>query len=144
MTCLPDVNVWIALAAERHILHTAARRWFMTLKDDKLVFCRITQMGFPRLLSNRHVMKEETVSPEQAWGAYASFRGDRRIGYLNEPAGLSETWRDFAPKQTQSPILWTDAYLCAFAAAGQIELVTFDANMPARPGVSQILLSSAP
>ncbi len=34
MTCLPDVNVWIALVAERHIHHPAARRWFNNLRDE--------------------------------------------------------------------------------------------------------------
>jgi hypothetical protein len=43
MTCLPDVNVWIALAAERHIHHRAARHWFNNLGDEKLVFCRMAE-----------------------------------------------------------------------------------------------------
>jgi predicted nucleic acid-binding protein len=102
MICLPDVNVWIALAAERHIFHPVARLWFGTLKEDKLAFCRV----------------------------------------LTEPAGLSETWRGFTPKQAESPNLWTDAYLCAFAAAGQLTLATFDANIPPRADVSRILLPS--
>ncbi len=53
MTYLPDVNVWIALAAERHAHHMRAREWFATLADERLVFCRITQLGFLRLLTNR-------------------------------------------------------------------------------------------
>ena len=57
MTYLLDVNVWIALAAERHTHHRVARRWFSNLLDEKLAFCRITQLGFLRLLTNRHVMQ---------------------------------------------------------------------------------------
>src|SRR5258708_31906741 len=53
MTYLPDVNVWIALAAERHTLHRAARYWFSNLQDEKLTFWRLTQLGFPRLLTNQ-------------------------------------------------------------------------------------------
>jgi len=34
MTYLPDVNVWIALAAERHTHHWVARRWFRNLQDE--------------------------------------------------------------------------------------------------------------
>ena len=63
MTYLPDVNVWIALAAERHTHHHAARRWFGNLQNEKLAFCRLTQMGFLRLLTNRHVMQEEVMTP---------------------------------------------------------------------------------
>ena len=55
MTYLPDVNVWIALAAERHTLHRAARHWFSKLQDEKLAFCRLTQLGFLRLLTNIHL-----------------------------------------------------------------------------------------
>src|SRR5882724_8726637 len=35
MTYLPDVNVWIALAAERHTLHRSARHWFSNLSRQK-------------------------------------------------------------------------------------------------------------
>jgi predicted nucleic acid-binding protein len=53
MTYLPDVNVWIALAAERHTLHRKARQWFRSLKDERLEFCRLTRLGFLRLLTNK-------------------------------------------------------------------------------------------
>ena len=69
MTYLPDVNVWIALAADRHTLHRAARHWFSNLQDEKLVFCRLTQLGFLRLLTNKHVMLEEVMSSGEAWQA---------------------------------------------------------------------------
>ena len=42
MTYLPDVNVWIALATDKHVHHSTARSWFATLQDEKLAFCRIT------------------------------------------------------------------------------------------------------
>ena len=54
MTYLLDVNVWIALAAERHTHHRVARYWFSNLQDEKLAFCRLTQLGFLRLLTNIH------------------------------------------------------------------------------------------
>ena len=81
MNCLADVNVWIALAAEKHVHHPAARAWFSNLTDERLAFCRFTQVGFLRLLTNRHVMQEEVMSPDQAWAAYQALRSDRRIGY---------------------------------------------------------------
>ncbi len=66
MICLPDVNVWIALTVDKHVLHLAARRWFMNATEEKLVFCRITQAGFLRLLTNRHVMQDEVMTPDRA------------------------------------------------------------------------------
>src|SRR5713226_509068 len=90
MTYLPAVNVWIALAAERHTLHRAARHWFSNLQDEELAFCRLTQLGFLRLLTNKHVMQEEVMRPDEAWQAYRVLRLDRRIGYLSEPNELSD------------------------------------------------------
>ena len=93
MTYLPDVNVWIALAAERHTLHRAARHWFSNLKDEKVAFCRLTQLGFLRSVTNKHVMQEEIMRPDEAWQAYGVLRSDRRIGYLARPRHSA---RDFA------------------------------------------------
>jgi toxin-antitoxin system PIN domain toxin len=105
MTYLPDVNVWIALAAERHTHHRAARHWFVNLQDEKMAFCRVTQLGFLRLLTNRHVMQEEVVSPDEAWQAYRALRLDRRIGYEAEPIELLETWQKFTEGPRTSPNL---------------------------------------
>ena len=140
MTYLPDVNVWIALAAEEHTLHRAARHWFTNLQDEKLAFCRLTQLGFLRLLTNKHVMQEEVMSPDGAWQAYRVLRSDRRIGYLLEPNDLSEAWDGFTEGRLTSPNLWTDAYLCAFAHAAGLTLITFDAKIPTRAGLNCLVL----
>src|ERR1039458_3656345 len=132
MTYLPDVNVWIALAAERHTHHQVARHWFSNLPDEKLAFCRLTQLGFLRLLTNKHVMQEEVMSPHEAWQAYRVLRSDRQIGYASEPNELPETWQAFTEGPLTSPNLWTDAYLCSFASAARLTLVTFDAKISAR------------
>ena len=42
---LPDINVWLALAAEGHLHHVPARDWFTAQPDASVAFCRITQMG---------------------------------------------------------------------------------------------------
>ena len=140
MTYLPDVNLWIALVAEQHIHHPVARQWFASLRDEKLAFCRVTQLGFLRLLTNKHVMQEEVMSPDGAWHAYRALRSDRRIGYVTEPNDLSEAWDAFTKGRLTSPNLWTDTYLCAFAQAARLTLVTFDARIPAREGVSCLVL----
>jgi len=141
MTYLPDVNVWIALAAERHTLHRAARLWFSNLQDEKLAFCRLTQLGFLRLLTNKHVMQEEVMRPDEAWEAYRVLRLDRRIGYLAEPNELPERWQAFTEGPLSSPNFWTDAYLCAFTHAARLTLVTFDAKIPTRDDVKCVVLS---
>jgi hypothetical protein len=100
----------------RHVSKTRVMRYRL-LKDNPL--------GFLRLLTNRHVMGEEVLSPSDAWRAYRTLRADRRIGYLSEPAELEESWDMFMPKVTNSPNLWTDAYLCACCYFAKFTLVTF-------------------
>ncbi len=143
MTYLPDVNVWIALAAERHTLHSAARHWFSNLQDEKLSFCRLTQLGFLRLLTNKHVMQEEVMRPDAAWQAYRVLRSDRRIGYLSEPTEFPETWDTFTEGPLSSPNPWTDAYLCAFAHAARLTLVTFDTKIPITEDVHCLVLDGS-
>jgi hypothetical protein len=46
MTCLPDVNVWLALTVAEHVHHAAATQWFETLEREQIAFCRVTQTGF--------------------------------------------------------------------------------------------------
>jgi predicted nucleic acid-binding protein len=50
MISLPDVNVWIALAAEGHVHHRPALHWFVAQPDASIAFCRVTQMALLRLI----------------------------------------------------------------------------------------------
>ena len=143
MTYLPDVNVWIALAADKHVFHPAARSWFAKLHDERVAFCRLTQLGFLRLLTNKHVMQDEVMNPAGVWQAYRSLRSDRRIGYLAEPDALRETWDAFTEGALSSSNLWTDAYLCAFAQTAGLTFVTFDAGIPTREGLTCVVLSGS-
>ena len=89
-------------------------------------------------------MQEEVMSPNEAWQAYRALRLDRRIGYEADPDELLETWQPFTEGPRTSPHLWTDAYLCAFANAARLTLVTFDAKIPPRADVSCLLLGGSP
>ena len=145
MIFLPDVNVWVALAAERHVHHRIARQWFSSLQDEDLAFCRVTQMGFLRLLTNKHVMQDEVLAPEGAWRAYRAVRSDRRVVYLLEPGNFSEDgWEVFTEGQSSSPNRWTDAYLSALAQAARLTLVTFDKKMAVRQGSNLLVLGEIP
>ena len=57
--CLPDVNVWITLAWDGHVHRDIAKTWFASLDRSEAAFCRITQMGFLRLITNARVMGNE-------------------------------------------------------------------------------------
>lgn len=141
MTYLPDVNVWIALVAEQSVHHLRAREWFETSREQ-IAFCRITQLGFLRLLTNRHVMQEEVLTPAEAWDTYRRFRLNQRIDFAHEPPGFPEEWRSSTPPSAASPNLWTDAYLAAFADESGFTLVTFDRKLPAQTGKRAMVLGT--
>jgi uncharacterized protein len=42
-----DVNLWLKLAFQSHIHHTAAKDWFEGLSSEECSFRRLTQQGFP-------------------------------------------------------------------------------------------------
>jgi toxin-antitoxin system PIN domain toxin len=138
---LPDVNLWLALAFESHVHHTAARSWFETPPDRACSFCRMTQLGFLRLATNPKAFGAEAVALRDAWALYDAFLADPRIAYLDEPAGLEPFWRVYTTRETFSPKVWNDAYLAAFARAAGCDVVTFDGGFAQYQGVSCTILS---
>lgn len=66
---------------------------------------------------------------------------DRRISWLEEPAGLEVHWKPFASQSVASPKLWMDAYLAAFAIAGGLELVSTDHGFLQFAGLNVWILS---
>jgi predicted nucleic acid-binding protein len=50
---LLDANVWLALAAEAHVHHETATHYWEAAAAPTVAFCRITQMAFLRLLTNK-------------------------------------------------------------------------------------------
>ena len=140
---LPDVNVWIALAAEGHIHHVPARDWFTAQPDASVAFCRITQMGLLRLLTNPNVMGRDPRTIVQAWETFAQLRADRRLVFATESVSVESAWRQLMTQAGVGPSSWTDAYLAAFAEAHSYSLVTFDTGFERWPALKMTLLSSA-
>lgn len=157
MTCLPDVNVWLALAIAEHVHHAPAKHWFKTPgfktpgfetpgfetpEHDQIAFCRITQMGFLRLLTNPRVMSDAALTPERAWNVMDGFFRDTRIFFSGEPPGLEMLFRESTRKRERGANFWTDAYLSAFATAAGFTLVTFDTGYARHKGIRLRLLGS--
>ena len=140
-TYLPDVNVWLAFAAEAHVHHQAAARWFDGLSAGEAAFCRITQMGLLRLLTNRRVMLDAVLTQQQAWRVYLALHRDERTIFLPEPDGLEERWRNTTKRTSPSQGLWTDCYLQAFAECAGLRIVTFDRNFPNPPQSGALTLT---
>lgn len=125
-TFLPDVNVWLALASQRHLHSSICAAWLGSLESGEVLLCRITQMGLLRLLTNHSVMGKEVLNSRKAWRVYQTMLSDERIQFAPEPFALEQHWRKLTAQDQPATKLWTDAYLAAFAETGNMRLVTLD------------------
>ena len=123
---LPDLNLWLALAFEVHRHHPLALAWFEAAESQTCFFCRFTQQGLLRLATNPAIFREDALSMLRAWSCYDRLVADERVSYRDEPADVEECWRQYTVRRRHSHRAWSDAYLAAFAVAGDLELVTFD------------------
>jgi len=90
--------------------------------------CRYTQLGILRLLSNKAIMGDETLTLRQAWSVYDRWLEDPRVEFCHEPRQAESSFRQatehFAAKAASK---WVgDCWLLAFAQATHSSLVTFD------------------
>src|ERR1035441_6304957 len=105
--CLPDVNVWIALASDRHEHHDSARLWFDAAVAP-VCFCRVTQMSFLRLLTNPKVMGDDSLTPAGAIAVYRQLANDERVLFAPEPPNIENTWISLMNARAASGGTWTD------------------------------------
>ena len=138
---LPDVNVWLAFVADGHVHHGAAARWMEGLPVRSAAFCRVTQIGLLRLLTNAHLMGRAVLSQSAAWQVYEELQKDERVILLPEPSGLEERWRELTLRRSSSMNLWTGCYLRAFAEVRGIQVSTFDRALAAAAQSGALLLS---
>ena len=125
---LLDVNVWLALADENHAHHPRARRYWENESATQLAFCRVTMLGFLRLVTHRKIMHGHPFSPSEAWRAYRDFRALPEVILLVDPPDLETTFTAWTDQPDFSQTRWTDGYLAALAHAAGCRLVSFDAD----------------
>ncbi|MBB5057593.1 hypothetical protein HDF16_002299 [Granulicella aggregans] len=140
MIFLPDVNVWIALTSARHVHQPIANEWLSGLADERIAFCRVSELGFLRLLTNAHVMGNDVLTPVEAWRVYDEWRADDRAVFLPERPDFSEEWRQLGRQLKGGPNVWTDGYLAAFARNANVTIVTLDRSFVALGSVAIKLL----
>jgi hypothetical protein len=128
---LVDVGVWLAAVWGRHAHYPVASDWFNRQADD-LAFCRVTQMGLLRLLSNPAIMGGDAVDRSHAWRLFDQLWSDERVLWADEPDELNAVWRAISARDDKSHKLWTDDYLAAFAQASDLTLATLDRKLPSR------------
>ena len=126
---LADVNVWLATLVASHPHHDAAVCWWRETvlpSGDHVAFCRLTQLGLLRLLSNERVMGRRRLSHRLAWSTVMGMVAQPHVGFLTEPDGIDLELADLCARKGSSSGFWSDAYLAAFARAGRHRFATFD------------------
>jgi uncharacterized protein len=125
-----DVNVWLALADPQHTHHAAASAFWAdaTSHARPLVFCRVTMLGFLRLLTQPAVMGAAVHTPSEAWAVFAGHMANGFTVFQEEASRslLDQQLGDFALQPGFHARDWTDAYLAAFAISRGLRLVSFD------------------
>jgi toxin-antitoxin system PIN domain toxin len=143
---LCDVNVWLALTLSGHAHAGAARRWFDQMAvPGSVLFCRVTQQAYLRLLTNAAVLApygNPPLSNREAWAAYEALLADDRVMLrADEPPGIEARWRELTLRDTASTKLWMDAYLAAFSIAAGYRMVTTDTAFGQFPRLDLVLVA---
>jgi toxin-antitoxin system PIN domain toxin len=127
MASLVDVNILIAFLHARHSQSPAAVNWLeRQVELHSVLICRVAQMGALRLLSHPVVMKGDVLSADEFWKGWDRMMEDDRFSLVAEPEGFDRVWRQTTSKLAKGKNVETDAYLAAFARAGNWKLVTLD------------------
>ena len=138
----PDLNVWVALTYRGHRHYGAASSWLGGMTTGTVAFCRFTQVGFLRLLTNASVMGEDVKTHQEAWSIYDALLDDPRVQFCAESDSdeIEHRFRSLSATNLPAPQQWPDAYLAAFAQAAGLTLVTFDRGLGRLAGDDVLLL----
>ena len=138
----PDINVWIALTYRGHAHHPTAARWLDAIISEPVYFCRFTQLGFLRLLTNSRVMGHQVRSQKDAWQIFDRWLTDARVAFHPEPLRLDPTFRALTQSSQPATGAWPDAYLAAVAKAAGLTLVTLDSGFCSFEGLDALVLQA--
>jgi toxin-antitoxin system PIN domain toxin len=128
---IPDINVWLALAAPEHPHNSLADRWWRQ-HDGPIGFARLSQLGLLRLMTTAAAMDGKPLTIAEAWHVYDRFYDDDRVTFVAEPSEVEKEFRERAVGRIASPKIWADAWLLAVAEAAGGVLVTFDKALSPR------------
>jgi hypothetical protein len=125
------MNVWLALASVEHIHSELARNWWEN-EVGTIAFCRLTQLGFLRLMTTAAAMDGKPLTIADAWRVYDRLYDDDRVTFVAEPVEVEKRFREKAVGRTASPKVWADAWLLATAQEAGGVLVTLDKALAGR------------
>jgi uncharacterized protein len=125
-----DTSVWVAAFFPTHPFHHQAQQALLACSaESPAVFCRATQQSFLRLVTTPAVLKHygaEAFSSRDALTAINALAALTQVSEREEPQGTVALWHRLASSKLASPKVWMDAYLAAFAIAGELRLCSLD------------------
>ncbi len=137
---IPDINVWLPLVDENHMHHATALDYWNRQRTDQVGFCRISMLGFLRLSMQTRVLSR-TLTNSEAWTIYRRYLALPQVKFLAEPVNLEQHLAALTLPTAVPNRLWTDAYLAAFALAGNCRLVSFDSDFQRFAGLKFLHLT---
>src|SRR5262249_49752088 len=107
--------------------HRTAVEWLDMLSEERLYFCRLTQLGFLRLMTQPTVMRDEARTQAEAWADYDAFLGDARILFHPKPDDqrLPSALGPLLSAGRSPPLPYPDAFLAPLPEAVGLQLVPF-------------------
>jgi hypothetical protein len=127
MVALLDVNVLVALAWPTHMHHELVHQWLEHHKDRRWATCPLTQSGFVRVSSNRHVIPA-AKSPREALQALESMLAHPHHVFLPDDLSIADRqW--VAVEKLIGYRQVTDAHLLGVALKNSAQCVTLDHSM---------------
>jgi uncharacterized protein len=129
MRHLCDSNIFVALTVHAHPAHDTSRGWLRTLMArDTLGFCRMSEMSFLRLLTQKIAEGYKPVKNEEAVEKLDQWKSLSFVEMCAEPEGMETDWLRLAGVAQTAPKRWLDAYLAVFAIHAGMRLVTLDGD----------------
>lgn len=123
MIALLDVNVLLALSWPNHEHHGLVSEWFDRHQEEGWATCPLTQSGFVRISSNRHVPYAK--NPREAVSLLSQIVAQPSHVFLPDEISLA-TSRFVAIERLLGHGQVTDAHLLGIALSHRARLATLD------------------
>src|ERR1044072_8690233 len=135
---LPDINIWIAYCVRAHPHHALVMKQWGTLEEVDLFFCRVTQMGLLRILTQPKAMGPSVLNGKAAWELFERLVDEQQVRFQHEADGTERFFREYTNDEDFSFKRWTDAYLAAFARSQGMGVLTLDKGFQNLSGVEVV------
>lgn len=134
-----DINVFLALAVEKHSHRKRAFEYLTENQHRQVVFSNSTMMGYLRASSNLKIEGELLLSPEQSIASWIELSGLLQAVHVPEPIFQAIEFIDrYGDKLTRKS--WSDLYLLLIAQSLGARFVTLDQDFLAIDSADVVVL----